>query len=244
MTGVRYAMAGVSVIGHVALIAVAPHASSRPIAVAETPASQWVEVESVTRDDRPEVPAASPVVADEPKSHGAPPVAAPRVKIARAAPVSREARATSPATSTSDTALSPPLPTNVTLAHFTLAPSSQWSANLATSAASTANTETRATGTDAVVPERQVSTRAKLLTAADVAYPAAARAAEIEADVPVEIVVDTRGLVADARPLARSGYGLDAAALAAIRGYRFEPAQRDGHRVAVRMRWQVSFRLR
>ncbi len=240
MTGVHYAMAGLSVIGHVALIAIAPHASSRLITVTETPASQWVEVESVTRDDPPEVAAESPVIADEPKAHGAPSVPAPRVKITRAPPVVREARATSPATSTAEGAP----PTNLAIAHFTLAPSSQWSASIAASAASTTNTEGRAAATDAIVPERQVTTRAKLLNAADVAYPAAARAAEIEADVPVEIVVDTRGLVADARTLARSGYGLDAAALAAIRGYRFEPAQRDGHRVAVRMRWQVSFRLR
>jgi outer membrane biosynthesis protein TonB len=47
-----------------------------------------------------------------------------------------------------------------------------------------------------------------------------------------------------ARALTRAGYGLDAAALQGIRGYRFSPAMRAGRPVAVRMRWIVQFRLR
>ena len=71
-----------------------------------------------------------------------------------------------------------------------------------------------------------------------------ARQAEIESDFPVEIVVDSDGSVAAARAVNRVGYGLDEAALRAIREYRFSPALRAGRPVRVRMRWTVQFRLR
>ena len=47
-----------------------------------------------------------------------------------------------------------------------------------------------------------------------------------------------------ARALTHVGYGLDEAALRAIRAYRFSPARRAGRPVPVRMRWSVQFRLR
>jgi protein TonB len=61
--------------------------------------------------------------------------------------------------------------------------------------------------------------------------------------LPLEIVVNASGSVVDARLLRHAGYGLDEAALRAIRAYRFAPAQRAGHGVSVRMRWVVDFRL-
>ena len=94
------------------------------------------------------------------------------------------------------------------------------------------------------VGERQVDIPARLLAAAPLAYPPAARQAEIETDFPLEIVVDGGGHVVSARALARAGYGLDEAALQGIRGYRFSPAMRAARPVAVRMRWVVQFRLR
>jgi TonB family protein len=94
------------------------------------------------------------------------------------------------------------------------------------------------------VPEDRVSVRARLLSAGVVVYPPRARAAEIEADVRLEIVVDRRGRVSHARPLSRPGHGLEAAALAALRGYRFSPALLGEQPVPVRMLWTVQFRLR
>lgn len=92
--------------------------------------------------------------------------------------------------------------------------------------------------------ESDVSRRATLLSSAPASYPNDARMSELEADVPLEIVVDTNGAVIDARVLQqRSGSGFDESALAAIRRYRFKPAERDGHPVIVRMRWVVQFRL-
>jgi hypothetical protein len=52
------------------------------------------------------------------------------------------------------------------------------------------------------------------------------------------------GVVVSARALGRVGYGLEEAAVRSIRGYRFEPARRTGHPVAVRMRWTMRFELR
>jgi TonB family protein len=96
----------------------------------------------------------------------------------------------------------------------------------------------------AAVGEREVDVPARLLAAATLAYPPAARQAEIETDFPLEIVVDAGGRVVSARAVSHAGYGLDEAALQGIRGYRFSPAMRAGRPVAVRMRWVVQFRLR
>jgi TonB family protein len=99
-------------------------------------------------------------------------------------------------------------------------------------------------GMDGPLPEAYVSTPARSLTPILGVYPPAARASEVEADVVLQIVVTSTGAVADAQVMQHAGYGFDEAALRAIRGARFSPAQRDGHAVAVRMRWTVSFRLR
>lgn len=97
---------------------------------------------------------------------------------------------------------------------------------------------------DTVYREADVSSRARLVSSAAAAYPALARSGELEADVPVEIVVDTTGAVVDAHIVKNAGSGFDESALGAIRRYRFAPAMRDGHAVRVRMRWSVQFRLR
>lgn len=94
------------------------------------------------------------------------------------------------------------------------------------------------------LPESAVSVAAHLLTSAPPVYPPAARAAEAEADVVVDLVLDEEGRVSEAKVLRAAGYGLDRSALEAIRGYRFSPAQKDGHAVRVRMHWTVQFRLR
>ena len=99
-------------------------------------------------------------------------------------------------------------------------------------------------GSDAVLSEKDVSVPARLTASGPVAYPPEARRAEIEADVPVQILVDRAGRVLEASSLSAHGYGLDEAAVQAIRNWRFSPARRDGHAVRVRMRWTVQFRLR
>lgn len=238
-TGVRGAAVGVSLAAHAALIvATAPAESPRPLPPDTAVSSQMVEFTNVTRTG--DEAAVTPTdVAPAPTVHRAPMSSRePRAKVAPApavlaAKTVEPTNAVAPVISTT--------PASPAVAHFTLAPSSQWSA----SAAAPLHTPVQAPPLDRdVVAERDVSTRAKLLSAAEVPYPPEARAAEIEADVPVDIIVDANGAVAQARGITRAGYGLDDAALRAISRYRFEPATRDGRRVAVRMRWRVSFRLR
>ena len=95
-----------------------------------------------------------------------------------------------------------------------------------------------------VVGEGDVTVPARLVWASPLVYPAAARQAEVEVDLPLEIVVAPDGRVAAARAVSRVGYGLEEAALQALRAYRFSPALRAGRPVRVRMRWTVQFRLR
>jgi TonB family protein len=91
--------------------------------------------------------------------------------------------------------------------------------------------------------EPRVSVPASLLSSGRPEYPPDARAAAVEADVPLEIVVDEGGHVVESTLLRRAGHGFDESALRAIRTYRFAPARRDGLPVRVRMRWSVAFRL-
>jgi TonB family protein len=89
-----------------------------------------------------------------------------------------------------------------------------------------------------------VSAPAKLVSSVTAAYPADARADDVEGDVGLEIVVDVEGRVVDAHVMKRAGHGFDESALVAIRRYRFSAAQREGRNVRVRMPWTVQFRLR
>jgi len=92
--------------------------------------------------------------------------------------------------------------------------------------------------------EASVDTPARLLVGSSASYTREAEAAGIEADVPLEIVVDSAGSVIGARALSHVGYGLDDAALRSVRGYRFSPARRESKPVTVRMRWLMRFQLR
>jgi protein TonB len=92
--------------------------------------------------------------------------------------------------------------------------------------------------------EGQVDSPAKLQFGTPPSYTAAAEAAGIEVELPLELVIDATGSVQSARTLQHVGYGLDEAAVAAVRRYRFKPAWRGGKPVAVRMRWLLRFQLR
>jgi len=100
-------------------------------------------------------------------------------------------------------------------------------------------------GSDAdPLPEARATSPAVLTRHAVPAYPEEARAAQIEADVMVELIIGRSGDVLSARVVERAGYGLDEAALRAVRSWRYEPARLDGRPVAVRRRAPISFRLR
>ena len=135
--------------------------------------------------------------------------------------------------------------------HFVLAPEGGLSMRGgATNAAQRGSTTTlgaiasAGSESDATFAESAVDAKAHLLSSVPVIYPEAARAAELEADVRLELVVDTEGRVVSARPLAPHDLGLDEAARRAVRAYRFSPARRKGRPIRVRMEWTVAFRLR
>jgi protein TonB len=76
------------------------------------------------------------------------------------------------------------------------------------------------------------------------AYPEASRRRGEEGVVRVELFVDPTGRVADVRVVESSGFSaLDAAAVQAVREWRFRPAQRAGLPVAGSLTTAVHFRL-
>lgn len=63
--------------------------------------------------------------------------------------------------------------------------------------------------------------------------------------VELEVLVVADGTVGEARLAGSSGYPqLDGAALAAVRGWRFEPGTREGEKVAQWIKVPVNFSLR
>ncbi|HTB75420.1 MAG TPA: TonB family protein [Polyangiaceae bacterium] len=96
---------------------------------------------------------------------------------------------------------------------------------------------------ESVYAEDGVDARPRLLAWQAPRYPPSAASAGVEVDVPVEVVIDTQGAVTDVRLPKHFGYGLDEAAIAAARSYRFSRATKAGRPVRVRMRCTVMFRL-
>ncbi len=96
---------------------------------------------------------------------------------------------------------------------------------------------------DTVYGEDGVDARPRLLAWHAPRYPDAAASAGVEVDVPVDVVIDTTGAVTEVRLPKHFGYGLDEAAAAAARSYRFSGPLKAGRPVRVRMRCTVMFRL-
>lgn len=59
----------------------------------------------------------------------------------------------------------------------------------------------------------------------------------------ISVIIDPQGNPQSPRVVQRLGMGLDEKALEAVMRYRFKPAKKDGHPVAVRMTVLVDFRL-
>jgi TonB family protein len=74
-------------------------------------------------------------------------------------------------------------------------------------------------------------------------YSEEARKAKLEGDCFVSIAVDDKGNLTDLHVTKSLGMGLDEKAIEAIKGWKFEPAYKDGKPVAAKLVVQVSFRL-
>ena len=83
----------------------------------------------------------------------------------------------------------------------------------------------------------------KLVTFVDATYPAAAKAARLQADVDLELTIDATGAVTEARVVTPVGNGFDEAALEAARRFVFEPAKRGDKAIPARIKYRYVFEL-
>jgi TonB family protein len=74
-------------------------------------------------------------------------------------------------------------------------------------------------------------------------YSDEARKAHYQGSVILNVIVDSAGHPKDIHIQRSLGMGLDEKAVAAVRTWRFEPAMKDGHPVAVQMSVEVNFHL-
>jgi TonB family protein len=92
-------------------------------------------------------------------------------------------------------------------------------------------------------PEAAALTPPKLVSFVDATYPAAARAARLQADVDLELTIDGTGTVTEARVVTSVGNGFDEAALEAARRFVFEPAKRGDKAIPARIKYRYVFEL-
>ncbi len=93
------------------------------------------------------------------------------------------------------------------------------------------------------VPGRDGVIAPTLIYAPEAEFSDEARRNKYQGVCIVSIIVDAHGNPQNAHVIRMLGMGLDENALAAIRGYRFKPAIRDGKPVPVVMNVRVDFRL-
>ncbi len=83
----------------------------------------------------------------------------------------------------------------------------------------------------------------KILQKKRIPYPRSAERAGIEGVVDLKIVVDTKGRVQEAEVVRGPGFGLNEAALAAVKECLFSPARVGDRPVAVQMIYKYEFRI-
>ncbi len=105
-----------------------------------------------------------------------------------------------------------------------------------------------ASGAEAAPPSPAVApvlTKApELLHFVEAAYPEAARAAQIEGEVVLLVDIGADGAVIGAEVVSAAGHGFDEAAAAAVRRFRFSPAEIDGAPAAVQIEYVYRFAFR
>lgn len=82
-----------------------------------------------------------------------------------------------------------------------------------------------------------------LLVKVEPEYSEEARKAKYSGTVMLSIIVDKNGMPRDIKVVRPLGLGLDQKAIEAVSKWRFKPAMKDGHPVAVQANVEVNFRL-
>ncbi|MDR3765081.1 MAG: energy transducer TonB [Acidobacteriota bacterium] len=90
--------------------------------------------------------------------------------------------------------------------------------------------------TDEITPPR-------LREVATPEYTPEAKKLKIEGQVTLQIVINKKGEVVDAKVVKGIGHGLDENAVAAVKEWRYSPAEKDGEPIAVKLEVTVDFYL-
>lgn len=91
--------------------------------------------------------------------------------------------------------------------------------------------------------KKGVITPPKVKFTPDPEYSTEARQVKYEGRTRVSLIVDEAGAVKELQITKPLGLGLDEKAIAAVRTWKFEPAQKDGKPVAVKLEVEVKFNL-
>jgi TonB family protein len=97
---------------------------------------------------------------------------------------------------------------------------------------------------EASAPAPQLTKAPELTHFVEAAYPPEAAAQELTASVRFIITIGPDGAVTDVLPQEPAGHGFDEAALAAVRQFRFTPAEVDGVPAPVQIEYVYHFTLR
>jgi TonB family protein len=84
----------------------------------------------------------------------------------------------------------------------------------------------------------------ELIQFVEAEYPEAAREAKLEGEVVLLVEIDETGAVMNAEVISSAGHGFDEAAAAAVRQFRFSPAEIDGLPAAVQIEYVYRFVFR
>lgn len=93
------------------------------------------------------------------------------------------------------------------------------------------------------VDEFLVSKMPRLKSEIRIPYPAEAKAAGVQGPVVMDLLIDQTGRVREVNLVSGPGHGLNEAAVLAVRGFEFSPAEVEGKSVAVRIRYSYRFVL-
>jgi TonB family protein len=115
-------------------------------------------------------------------------------------------------------------------------------ANLST-AAEAENANSKSSQNVEAVSVGAVTSAPRVLREKKISYPISARRAGVEGVVELKLVIDRDGHVQSAELVRGPGYGLDEAALSAIKEFIFSPAQIGDQTVAVRIIYKYRFKL-
>jgi protein TonB len=227
-------MAALSLGVHAATLMSLP-SDTRPMWVVNKP----VEVEMIVKEKPPPPPPPEEKKKEPPKP---PPVkvAAPPPKIEAPPPPNQPPPPDQPAKPV-------PLVVGVTLSSTTAA------GGFAAGVGNTLYGKTADKATDAAdvkayaapkyVPPGAADTDPVLDREVKIPYPEEAKKAGIEGTVRLKITVDSTGAVTEAMVISGPGYGLNEAALAAVRKFHFKPAIKGGESVGTTLVYNYTFEL-